>query len=240
MTPIFMMIWKYSEFPCLSLFVFFAMGNLTSTSIYRQWCAMAILTFSLKYVYERKLFPFFSLLLLACIFHRASVIFGIAYFIYEIKVSIKSIMGAAVISGSIYILGPRLLVFLNHFARLPLYELSNGGMSFFMVLWLSILGAYILCKSRFNDPRFRLPFHMVLVAAAVQPLAFTLSLWYRVTLFFSLYMVLLLPYVIVHIVRVSKNNRKLLLLVEGSFMAVMFLWFRKNGIPAYLPMWSNV
>lgn len=235
--PVFLMIWRYSASPMLGLFIFYAMGNLMTTSIYRQWLAIAILTFSLKYIFERNLFKFLVMIILACVFHRTAIIFTIAYFLYNIKVSKKNLFISVFISFLIYLLGDKVLSFLNLFSRMKGVSENNGGFTFWIILWVSILLAYCLCKNLINDPRFKVFFNIVLVGAVLQPISFTFSLWYRAVLYFSLFLVILIPKVFENIFSISENNRKLRVIIEPLFLFIMLGWFYVGSFLEYIPFW---
>ena len=70
------------------LFFFATMGTYTFmfTGV-RQCLAMSICLFSYYFIKKRKFIPFFMLLLLAFTFHKSSILFIIAYFIYNRKIS---------------------------------------------------------------------------------------------------------------------------------------------------------
>lgn len=236
--PIFVTIWKYSYFPMLGLFVFYAMGNLTQTSIYRQWLAIAILTFSIKYIYERQPVRFFAVVLLSALFHRVAIVFTVIYFFYNISISSKKILGAAGISICVYLFGSKVLDVLNRFARIEHEPEQNGGVTFLLILWGCVLLSYMLSKDRLRDDSFKLAFNLILIAASFQPLSFIFSLWVRAVYFFSVYLMLLIPNTIVHVENMNENNKKLSIIIEFIFMLIMLGWFTVGGVSEYIPMWA--
>ncbi len=74
------------------LFLFGTLGLYTFmfTGV-RQCLAMSICMLSFKFVKERKLIPFALLMLLAFQFHRSSILFVVAYFMYSRKLSLLNI-----------------------------------------------------------------------------------------------------------------------------------------------------
>lgn len=91
--PIFCCFWRYSKLPILSLLIFIAHSHFTNTSIYRQWCAIAILCFSLKSIKQRDFIRFLFWVGLAFFFHRTAVIFMLAYFAYKLPVNRRMVGG---------------------------------------------------------------------------------------------------------------------------------------------------
>ena len=69
------------------LFFFATLGTYTFmfTGV-RQCLAMSICLFSYKFIKERRIIPFLILLLLAFTFHKSSILFIAAYFIYKRKI----------------------------------------------------------------------------------------------------------------------------------------------------------
>lgn len=235
--PIFAMLWKSCEFPLLGLTIFYAMGNLTVTSIYRQWLAIAILTFSLKYVYERKPFKFLLVVLIATLFHRTAIIFVIVYFLYNLKISSNSLVMALIFSSGVYIAGNQIIQFLNRFARIPLEDSQNGGRTFLLVLWICVLVSYFINRSNRKEKDFVLPFNIVLIAATIQPLSIINSLLVRLVYYFSMYLTLLLPESIKKFEHSTDGNRRIGILLEMGFLILLLGWFCVGGIPRYIPMW---
>lgn len=236
LVPIFNMIWIYSENPLMGISVFYAMGFLTSTSIYRQWIAIAILTYSIRYIENRKFFKFLCIVLIAMCFHRTAVIFLIVYFLYGITVNVKTILACIVFGAGVGIGGKYILQFLNFFARNKERISNNGGIKLLIILWVCVFVAYILFKEKFDESKYKIPFCMILIGATLQPLSFTFSTWVRVVYYFSLYMVLLLPVILKKIKEINGNVMGIW--CEQITLIVMLAWFLSNGFIEYIPYWS--
>lgn len=236
LVPIFYMIWKYSENAILGIAVFYAMGFLTSTSIYRQWIAIAILTYSIKYIENRQLWKFLRTIVIAFLFHRTAIIFVVAYFIYGRKIDGRIIVGSLGTGLMLGICGKYILRFLNLFARNEEVVSKNGGVKFLIVLWGVVIVAYVVCKEHLNDKRVKLPFMMMLIAATLQPLSFTFSTWVRVVYYFSIYISLGIPAIVK---AVRYDNEKIVVLVEQILLALMLFWFLAGGLNEYFPYWKT-
>lgn len=233
--PIFYMIWKYSENAILGISVFYAMGFLTSTSIYRQWIAIAILTYSIKYIENRKPWKFLITIVIASLFHRTAIIFVIAYFIYGKKIDGKIIVGSLGMGMILGICGKYILRFLNLFARNEEMVSQNGGAKLLVVLWGCVIVAYVVCKENLNDKKIKLPFIMMLIAATIQPLSFTFSNWVRVVYYFSIYLSLGISAVIK---KIEYDNGIIVVLVEQILLILMLFWFLAGGLNSYFPYWK--
>lgn len=179
--------------PMLTLMAFVALGMYLHAIIFlRQLAAMAILTFSFRYIRDRKFFPFLLTVLLAMSFHKVAVVFIPLYIIYPLPVSkwllllcaaaslLLGIFGKPIIEFGIAVIYPRYLEY-------P--RLTDGGYTLLALLWVVTLLSYWLLHDRLADPRVKIPFLMVLTAAMIQPLCFTFFWWLRVVLFFRIALV---------------------------------------------------
>ncbi len=86
-------IWKYSKHPNLSTLAFLGLGlYLTSLCLLRQFLAMSICVYSLKYVFERNPSKFYLCTLVAALMHYSAIFWIIVYYICTIhKFSKKTI-----------------------------------------------------------------------------------------------------------------------------------------------------
>lgn len=231
--PIFAWIKKASQWPLLSLIVFVGMGMWNSSMfILRQWCAMAILTFSYKYIKERRFIPFILLVLIAMMFHRTAAIFILAYFIEGITIKLSTMFFSVPLSIAIGLLGEKILSVLNHFARISEGGNFNGGVSMLIVLWLCVIVTFICFKGRIPN-RHDFYFKLVFLAALLQPIAFTFSNWGRIITYFSISLTVFLPNLIVELTGDSTRNIKLRIPVCIILIAMMYVWLEILNLDTY-------
>lgn len=179
---------KETEDPMISLMAFLALGMYMHAIIFwRQLVAMAILTFSYRFLRERKLLPFLLVLLAAMSFHKASAVFLVVYVLYAVPVNkwlllacgccavILGCFGRPILEFGISVIYPR-------YANVELQRL--GGETLLALLWVVTLLSYWLLRDRMNEDHVRIPFLMTLIGATLQPLCFTFFWWLRVVLFF--------------------------------------------------------
>ena len=238
--PIFVWIKRESEWPILSLVVFVGMGmwNLSMTHL-RQWCAVAILTFSYKYVKERKFIWFLVFLCIAALFHRTAIAFVLVYFVTIIPINKRTLLAAVPLAAIEGIFGEEIMNLLNRFARIGEVGSYNGGIKMLIVLWGCVFIAYVFFEGKIPK-KMQLWFRMVFLAAFLQPIVFTFSNWSRVVAYFSVSLIIFFPDFIMEwteertsrlpstvIVwngkRIDKVKQRLLL---GTVLCVlMFIWF---------------
>lgn len=87
---------RESSQPMVALMAFVALGMYMHAIIFwRQLAAMAILTFAIPYIRQRKLLPFLLILLAAMSFHKTAVVFLWIYLIYNIPIGKWLLIGCS-------------------------------------------------------------------------------------------------------------------------------------------------
>ncbi len=202
--------------PMVALMAFVALGMYLHAIIFwRQLAAMAILTFSYRFIKERKLLPFLLTVLVAMSFHKVAVVFVGLYIIYKIPINkwllvvcgffsvVLGLLGGPIIEFGISVIYPRY----ENFPRLVI-----GGETLLALLWVVVLLSYWLLQDRMNEDQIRLPFLMVLIAATIQPVCFAFYNWLRVVLFFRIALVPMCAHLYVALFERKEGNAALALM----------------------------
>lgn len=181
---------KENEAPMIALMAFVALGMYLHAIIFwRQLVAMAILTYSFRYIRERRLIPFLVILLIAMSFHKVSVVFLGMYIVYNIPIRKWLLVLCGGLSLVFWLFGKQ-IIDLGIKYIYPLYinfpRLQIGGYNLYIVMWILTLLSYWLLKDRMQEGRIRLPFLMVLIAATIHPVCFDFYNWFRVVLFYRI------------------------------------------------------
>lgn len=179
---------RESSQPMVALMAFVALGMYMHAIIFwRQLAAMAILTFAIPYIRQRKILPFLLIMLAAMTFHKTSFVFLWIYLIYNIPIGKRLLIACAGLSiilgffgNDIIDLGIALLY--PKYALFP--RLSIGGYTLLALLWVVTLLSYWVLRDRMGEPRIRIPFLMILTAATIQPVCFAFYNWLRIVLYF--------------------------------------------------------
>ena len=206
---------KETEDPMISLMAFLALGMYMHAMIFwRQLVAMAILTYSFRFLRQRKLLPFLLVVLAAMSFHKAAAVFLVLYVLYRVPVNkwlLLACGGCAVVLGCFGrpILEFGISVIYPRYAHMELQRL--GGETLLALLWMVTLLAYWLLRDRMHEDRVRIPFLMTLIGATIQPLCFAFFWWLRVVLFFRVALVPMTTLLYTELFR-NKNNRAMVLL----------------------------
>ena len=226
LVPFFKWIYEESTFPMMALLIFVSMGFwISATSIYRQWCAMAILTFSYKFVEKKKLVPFLVLVGIAMLFHRSAAIFLIVYFMYLIKIQVNTLFLVTMFASiMIYALRQNIYTFLNNFTRIPIAATTRGGVALLITLWGVFLIAFFTSKSRWSETKMKLYFRMLSVAVFIQPVVFAFSLWSRIVIYFTPALIMVIPEVFEHVIY-EKNNKKFAWPACIIVCVFLYIWY---------------
>lgn len=231
--PIFGWIKKESRYPLLSLVMFIGMGMWNaSIGIFRQWCAIAILTISYKYIKTRRFVPFLIVVLIAMLFHRTAAIFLLAYFVESIPLNKNIIIAAMPASAMIGLMGNKILNILNRFARIPEGGNFNGGISLLMVLWLCV-GTVLICYKGNIPEELKFYMRLVLFAAFIQPIAFTFSNWARIVVYFSVSLLIFLPNFVSKLIIESRVNAKISIPMITAVCGLMFFWLGRIDVGSF-------
>lgn len=184
---------KETEDPMVALMAFVALGMYMHAIIFwRQLMAMAILTWSFRFIRERRLIPFLAVVLLAMTFHKISVVFVCLYPLYRLPVNRWLLLGSAAVAVALSAFGKPIVelgiaLFYPRYLEYP--RLVEGGGTLLVLLWVVTLLSYWLLKERMEDPNIRIPFLMTLVGAAIQPVCFAFFWFLRVVLIFRVALV---------------------------------------------------
>ena len=179
---------RESSQPMAALMAFVALGMYMHAIIFwRQLAAMAILTFAIPYIRQRKLLPFLLILLAAMSFHKTAVVFLWIYLIYNIPIGKWLLIGCAGLAAVLGFFGNAIIdlgiaLLYPKYALFP--RLSIGGYTLLALLWVVTLLSYWVFRQRMDDPRVRIPFLMILTAATIQPVCFAFYNWLRIVLYF--------------------------------------------------------
>lgn len=199
-----------TENPMIALMSFVALGMYMHAIIFwRQLVAMAILTFSYRYIQQRRWWPFLATVLVAMTFHKVAVVFIGLYIIYNIPINKWLLIACAACSVILGFFGEPIIEF-GIATIYPRYEtfprLSIGGETLLALLWVVTLLSYWVLHHRLQDPKVRLPFLMVLISATIQPICFYFYNWLRVVLFFRVALVPMTVHLYVAMFREKEGN----------------------------------
>ncbi len=183
--------WSYeqeTEHPMVALMAFLALGIYMHAIIFwRQLVAMAILSLSYPYLRQRKLLPFLGVVLAAMCFHKTAVVFVGLYVVYNIPINRWLLLACAGLAGVLGFFGDAIIEFgirviYPNYKEFP--RLVFGGETLLALCWVITLLSFWVFRDRLENPKIRIPFLMILIAATIQPVCFAFYNWFRIVLYF--------------------------------------------------------
>lgn len=178
--------------PMVAMMAFVALGMyLHGLIFFRQLAAMAILALGYPFVVRRKPWHFLLTVALAMTFHKMSFVFLPFYILYAFPVN-KWLIGAAAaaaVVGGLFCKPIMNFILTYVYEYHSMYHIADGGYNLLIVMWILVFLSCWLLRHRMEDPKVRVPFLMVLAAAALQPVCFAFYNWLRIVLFFRIALV---------------------------------------------------
>lgn len=216
--PIFFVAYKKSSDSLFSIFVYTGMPCfLIAYSGLRQAIAVGICFFALMFVENKKIIPFVLTVLLACSMHSSAIVFLIAYPVYHIRLKRNARLISIFIIPIFYVFKEPLFdIFAGLLLGDPSETYGEGSSTLFLVFSL----IYVFCVL-FSDYSKKQNGYMnlFLLACCCQAFGQVHNLAMRITYYFMMALIILLPSVLEK-AKMSSGERILLsMLIMGAFVA---------------------
>jgi len=164
----------------------------------RQAIAMVILISSYKYIRDRKLIKFLLCVYAAYTFHNTAIVFAFAYFIVNLKGTIKQFT-VIIVSFLLALIGKdyvtTFLFEILNWDRINSYEKYGGTVTFsgFIILFLILLFCSFYRKKVLARDEKNIHFYnLMYVGVACQAFSEVIGEFFRVSMYFSVFSVILL------------------------------------------------
>lgn len=199
--------------------------------IYRQVLAISILLFSIKYIKEKKLVLFLISVFIASLFHKTALIFIPIYFISNIKITKKILFLWS--SLIIIFLGFKdfIISFILNYIYKPADVIGIGGEGYKMLIlmiMLSFVSYHYQDKLIKQDKNNQIFINMIYVGTIIQCLSTAFGNIYRLTLYFSIAIIILIPNIIKCIE--NKKLRSLIVILMFTSLTLYFYYNTRNLI----------
>ena len=220
---------KYSPSPRFSLLLYFCFFYLESFGFIRQALSVSICFWSIRFIFERKFFRFLFYVILACMFHLSAVVALLAYPLYR-KMSLFHLLW---IIPLLFAVKHTLFMFLADWGLYDSYldELNamEGGALirfFYILLFISLL---LLRNKRLGEKEH---FFFFTVGLALSfPFLFGSHLGVRLSSYFFIYYILLIPALLKNI----KLKCLYALAAFAFFMLTLFMTSKDPIKSQYIP-----
>ena len=243
---------RYSRSIWLSVFIFFCLFFNTSMSAIRQYIAISILFFAFECILSRRFMKFLMYVCFAFLFHYSSIIFLIAYPLYNLKITRRRLQFFKVMLPIAIVVAMAVVVpvfwslqslgLFTYYSENTKY-IEEGvkiatllNMLIYVFLMTIPSRAWNVMKSKSNindDPINRLCFIFGLVCILLIAVSFPFNLIDRFVHFFSVYLCVLIPNAVYELSK-SRNvnfvNICIVCVLSASYLVVC----------TFRPEWSHV
>lgn len=231
-------IYKYSKIPWLSLFIYISMGYYAySFNIIRQCVALAIVIYSIRYIYSRNLMKFVLCVCLAILFHKTAVLILPLYWISKIKINNTYIFISLTGVIFVFLFGRRIVSILvsTLFPKYLHYINADTGGEKLLILFVLfiIFGAYFK-EQYLREKENQLHFHMIIIGAVLQSFSLTFPLLGRAFIYYHISMIIFLPNMVA-----SFNKKTNRVIISSAICLVTYMFYllllrgNDNGIVPY-------
>ena len=191
---------NYSNEPYISFIALISLGYFYfSLTGLRQTIALSFIILSYKYLRERRKFSFILLVLIGSLFHSSAIIFLIAYPLASMKVGWKHIVGVTIALILAYFFRGSVITLLSFFIKSGNYEnylsrevtltISGFIIQFAIYLFCIFFKEDILKSDNSNLSLYNLLF----LGIVFQVFAAVIAEFFRVSMYFSIFGIILIP-----------------------------------------------
>lgn len=241
------MVLRYSKNYFVSFSVFYLCGfYFNSMNQTRQMMAIMLCTISVSYLVDKKLFRAILINFIAILFHSSAffflIFFGAAYFVKKIDIHLAIIITVSLI---VYLSFADLIIirlskyfYTNYFTESALQRHIKSGNMKMAIPYLLLLFLCLLCRKlhpRLIDKANSaiVEYYSLLLSilgCVILLMSLRLSLLQRVSEYFTVYFIILLPNELMRIK--SQSNRlviQLSLMAGGLVMSLIYLRYSESG-----------
>lgn len=170
---------------------------------FRQMLAVAIVLYSFKYI-DKSFFKYCVWILIAASIHKSAIIMLPIYFIVKLKLSKRTLIGYAILGGSMIVFYPflRSLIQYTSYSGYLGWTQYDIGATTTSVLNLVVRIAMLFgCLPFMNqlikeNSKNRALYHLVLICTVLQILVINVNLFGRITTYFFVFYILLIPQIL--------------------------------------------
>lgn len=243
-------IFSESKYPALSVLLFFATNvYFISMNMVRQSIGISIFIFALPYIQKRKLIKSAILILLATTMHSSCVLYFFVYFIINIKIKPKYILG---FTGIIFILGNlisstiisillKLQFFRTYFAWYLNSNYQSGEINkVSLIISIGIL-IFLICinKKAKNDKKYTTSLNLTIISTSILLLSAFIPLAQRTSWLFSFPLFIYLPNMFDYIDSDKRIIKYIIILGYLAYMTYTIFILGYHGVVPYSSVFTS-
>ena len=220
------------------LVMFFSFYSITGI---RQTIAMSLCLFSFHWIDKRKFLPVLLLIILASTLHKSSLIFILAYFIYTFKYTKSIYIVSFLVFPIIFALKNIIFNILISSSGYELYDEFEGAGTYVFSSLLMLLGFFILLQNKdllkINEKTQGI-LNIFAMAIILTPLTFVNPNAMRIVMYFSFFIIIIIPYLIESYNYKGIQVRKIVSLMIYILLIILFI--RTNSSFEYKFFWQEM
>ena len=232
---------KESPYPFISFISLLSLGYFYfSLSGLRQTMALSFVILSYPFLKERRLRPFLLTIVIGSLFHSSALIFLLSYPVVKMKIGYKYaiFIGAALSASLLFRDFIRQLVgILGWTDTLADYAFREVGLSYSgFIIQLTVFIFCLLYKNKVlaKDQANLALYNLLFLGLIFQTFASTIAEFFRISMYFSVFSVILIPKAIS-----SENDKELRKIVYYLvFCALSAYWLRSNNFSGFEFFWK--
>lgn len=202
--------------------------------------ALVIVIFSYKYIKERKLLKFLICVFIASLFHKTSIVFLPAYFLYKLKFNyVLGFLYTAILVVTIFF-KETIFVFLSNFIGKEVVAEQTGAYTLLIIVTIIIIASLLFYKkSKQQNDKELILFNFNMVTFYLIQFVTVSQIAIRVVYYYYIYMIIFIPYILSKLS--NKNTKLILILAMSAFLITYFLLkgvYRLNCMP-YAFFWEG-
>ena len=190
-----------SDSPVFLLLLFVFSGEfINSLNAVRQYMALAIFVYSIKFILEKNWKKYFIYIFIASLFHNSALMLLPIYFLPKLKLGVKKQFLFIILTVISLPLISRLFYFLINFTKYTSY-LGTGYDTFdpsYSELIMSVIVYFVsvlFYKKFSDDKKFMLFFNLMLIYLIISILSFKIILAFRLVIYFRIFQIFILAHI---------------------------------------------
>ena len=217
----------------LSVFIFFLVGPYYSSGFngIRQYLAISLFLYSLKYLKNRKIFKYFFFIFLGFLFHKSCILLLPLYLILNLKYSLKGKIFILILSSFVdYKLLPTILNIFNYdiYNSIVIYRVNSN---FYFLLLFLIFSIFILLYNEKNKSLNKIEENINFYAIILLILVFfnekiypyLNQIFLRMVTYFLFYYIIIIPNFIEKVFKQKKLIKNLFFILISILYIKTFL-----------------
>ena len=211
-----------------------------SMNTIRQYIAISILLFGFKFVKDKKIIPYFIIVVIAYLFHSSALIGILIYPMYNMKYShyrVLTIFAVAVLAN-IFVSNLINSIY-NLIGRVNYYDYRVGQENIanliYMLVYLAmyLFGLFEIRKNKSTNEKNSFYLYTFVLSSAFSLIAMNMNVLARATTYFNIFSIVCLPNIIVENVK-NRNDR----LLVNCIVALIFIMY-SSVIIKFRPEWNT-